>query len=92
MAAIPLFGFLMGMIFVIFDLQIARILATKFQVNWPVGSGEAVQNRFSTIRTGARVAILDMLNTSSYLFVPDQPHLLSITNLSLYLTNPTCSA
>ena len=28
------------------DLQVAPILPTKFQVNWPFASGEEVQNRF----------------------------------------------
>ena len=31
----------------IFDLQVALILPTKFPVNWPFGSEEEVQNRFS---------------------------------------------
>ena len=39
-------GFLIGMILAIFDLQITPMLPTKFQVNWPFGSGEA-KNRFS---------------------------------------------
>ena len=30
----------------IFDLQVTQILPTKFQVNWPLGSEEEVQNRF----------------------------------------------
>ena len=31
----------------IFDPQTTPILATKFRDNWPFGSGEEVQNRFS---------------------------------------------
>ena len=35
-----------GTILAIFDLQITSTILTKFQVNWPFGSGE-VKNRFS---------------------------------------------
>ena len=38
------FGFLIGNILAIFDLQVTPILPTMFLVNWPFGSG--VQNRF----------------------------------------------
>ena len=31
----------------IFDLQVPIMLPTKFQVNWPFGSGEEVKNIFS---------------------------------------------
>ena len=40
-------GFLIGKILAIFDLQVAPMLPTKFQVKWPFGSGEEVKNRFS---------------------------------------------
>ena len=30
-----------------FDLQVTLMLTTKFQVDWPFGSGEAAKNRFS---------------------------------------------
>ena len=33
-------GFPIGKILAIFDLQVTRMLSTKFQVNWPFGSGE----------------------------------------------------
>ena len=39
--------FQIKMIKAISDLQIARILPTKFPVNWPLRSREEVQNRFS---------------------------------------------
>ena len=39
--------FHIGTILAIFDLQVASMISTKFQVNWPVGSGEEVKNRFS---------------------------------------------
>ena len=39
-------GFPIRTILASFDLTVAPILPTKFQVNWPFGSGE-VQNRFS---------------------------------------------
>ena len=32
----------------IFDLQVTPMLPTKFQVNWPFGSGEEVKNSFSS--------------------------------------------
>ena len=34
----------------IFDLLVVLILPTKFQVNWPLGSGEEAKNRFSRWR------------------------------------------
>ena len=37
-----------GTILAIFDMQVTLILPTKFQANWPFGSGEEVQNRFSS--------------------------------------------
>ena len=40
-------GFLIGTISAIFDLQVTLMLPTKFQINWPFGSGEEVKNRFS---------------------------------------------
>ena len=36
-----------GMILAIFDLQVTVMLPTKFQINWPFGSGEEAKNRFS---------------------------------------------
>ena len=30
----------------IFDLQVTPMLASKFGVSWPFGSGEKVKNRF----------------------------------------------
>ena len=30
-----------------FDLQVTLMLPTKFQVNWPFGSGKEAKNRFS---------------------------------------------
>ena len=43
-------GFPIGMILAIFDLQVTRILPSKFGVNWPFGSGEEGKNRFSRWR------------------------------------------
>ena len=34
-------------ILAIFDLQVTSMSLTKFQVNWPFGSGEEANNRFS---------------------------------------------
>ena len=43
-------GFPIGTILAIFALQITPMLPTKFQVNWPFGSGEEAKNRFSRWR------------------------------------------
>ena len=40
-------GFPIGTILAIFDLQVTLMLSTKFQVNWLLGLGEEVKNRFS---------------------------------------------
>ena len=39
-------GFSIETILATFNLQVTPILPTKFQVNWPFGSRERVQNRF----------------------------------------------
>ena len=44
------FGFQIGTILAIFDLQDTLMLPTKFQVNWPFGSGEEEKNRLSRWR------------------------------------------
>ena len=41
-------GFTIGTILAIFDLQVPLMLSTKFQVNWPFGSGKEAENRFSS--------------------------------------------
>ena len=38
------------MILAIFDLQVTPMLPSKFEVNWPFGSGEEAKNRFSRWR------------------------------------------
>ena len=40
------FGFPIGTVLAIFDLQVTSVLKKKFQVNWPFGSGEE-EIRFS---------------------------------------------
>ena len=40
-------GFPNGTIIAMFDLQVTQMLPTKFQVNWLLGLGEEVKNRFS---------------------------------------------
>ena len=40
-------GFPIRTILAIFYLKVAKILPTKLRVNWPFGSGEEAQNRFS---------------------------------------------
>ena len=52
------------MILVIFDLHIAPILSTKFQVSWPLGSGEQAQNRLLNL-----MAILDFWYERFLLFL-----------------------
>ena len=41
------FVFPIRMILASFDLQVTSMILTKFQVNWPSGSGEEAKNRFS---------------------------------------------
>ena len=43
-------GFRIETVLAIFDLQVTPMLATKFQVNSPFGSGEEAKNRFSRWR------------------------------------------
>ena len=40
-------GFPIGKILASFDLQVTRMLPSKFGVNWPFDSGEEAKNRFS---------------------------------------------
>ena len=40
-------GFLIRNILAFFDLQVIPMLPTKFQVDWPFGSGEEAKNTFS---------------------------------------------
>ena len=40
-------GFSIGTILATFDLQVTRMLLTKFRVNWHLGLGEEGKNRFS---------------------------------------------
>ena len=47
--------FPIGKILATFDLQVTQMLPTKFRVNWHVGLGEEVKNRFSSL-----AAILDL--------------------------------
>ena len=51
-------GFMIGTILAIFDLQVTPMLPSKFGVNWPFGSGEEANNRFSR-RLPWLAAILD---------------------------------
>ena len=43
-------GFPIGTILAVFDLQVILMLPTKFQVNWPFGSGEEAKNRISDLK------------------------------------------
>ena len=54
------------MILAIFDLQVTPILPTKFRVNWPFGSGECVQIRFSRWRPMRPSLISDRNNLASF--------------------------
>ena len=44
---VPILDFRSGTILANFDLQVTQMLPTKFQVNWPFGSGEEAKKRFS---------------------------------------------
>ena len=50
-------GFRIGTSLAIFDSQVTPMLPTKFQVNWPFGSGEEAKNIF--FQMAAMVASLD---------------------------------
>ena len=39
-------GFPIGTILAVFDLQVIPMLPTKFRINWLLGLGEEVKNRF----------------------------------------------
>ena len=54
------------MILAIFDLQVTPMLATKFGVNWPFGSGEEAKHSFKMV---AMEAILDFLTEQVKLFL-----------------------
>ena len=64
------------MILTIFHLQVAPILPTKFRVNWPFGSKEAVQNRFSRTILAVLVAghLLCFRHLSESRFLLDALH------------------
>ena len=50
-----------------FYLQVALIFPTKFRDNWPLGSGEVVQNRFSRWQSWQPSWITDRNNFSYFL-------------------------
>ena len=56
-------GFPIKTTLAIFDLLVVLILPTKFQVNWPLGSGEEAKNRFSRWRPSS---IFDRNGFSSF--------------------------
>ena len=60
--------FLIGTILAILDLQVTPMLPTKFQVNWPSGSGEEAKNRFSRWPRPS-AAIMDFWLELFYLFL-----------------------
>ena len=68
-------GFPMRMILAIFDLQVSLIFPMNFPVNWPFGSEEKVQNRFSTWQLRQPPWISD-LNNSSYFLIYKSPQYL----------------
>ena len=50
--------FSIRMILAIFYLQLTSMILTKFQVNWPFGSGEEGQNRFQNGCHGGHLGFL----------------------------------
>ena len=44
---VAILGFTIGTILAVFDLQVTPMLPTMFGVNWLLGLGEEVKNRFS---------------------------------------------
>ena len=65
-------GFPIGMILTIFNLQVTPMPATKVRVNWPVGSGEEVKDRFSYWPPWQPPWISD-LNDFSYVWATSHP-------------------
>ena len=59
--------FPIGTILAVFDLKVTSMIPTKFQVNWPFGSGEETKNRFSRFPTGTILAILFYKSPQSFL-------------------------
>ena len=59
-------AFPIRIILISFDLQVTPMLPTKFQVNWPFGSGEELKNRFSR---------WDRNNFSYFFYLPVAPML-----------------
>ena len=57
-----------GTILANFDVQVIPMLPTKFQVNWPFGSGEEAKNRFSRWLPRQPLWISDR-NDLSYFFI-----------------------
>ena len=60
------FGIRIGTTLGMFDLQDTPMLPTKFQVNWPLGSGEEAKNRFSRWLPRRPAWILDRNNFSYF--------------------------
>ena len=60
-------GFTLGTILATFDLQVTLMLPTKFQVNWPFGSGEEAKSRFSRWLPWWPSWIFDQINFSYFL-------------------------
>ena len=46
------------MILALFDLQVTLMLSIKFQVNWPLGSGEEENNRIQDGHHGLHLGFL----------------------------------
>ena len=65
-------GYQIRNILVTFDEQAKSILPMKFQVNWPFGSEEKFQNRFSTWLLGTQSWISNQ-NDFSYFFIYKSP-------------------
>ena len=61
------------MILAIFDQQVTMILPTKFQVNWPIGSGEEVKHRYSRWPPRQQSWISDP-NNFSYFWSTSHPY------------------
>ena len=77
-------GFPIETILAIFDLQIAPTLPTRFQVSWPFGSRQEVQNRYSRWRPWRPAWISDRIDFSCFSSTnrPDSSYCFDSTGLS----------
>ena len=75
--SLTFFGFPIGTILAVFDLQVIPMLPTKFRINWLLGLGEEVKNRFLRWRP----SLISDWNDFNYFWSPS--HLPSFESIGL---------